>query len=341
MSNQGSDWEGNPFDRPSGGGTVTAIAPGSLELLIERQITEKPVSHWGLAWRRLKRHKLAMIGLVVIILVVILSALAPLIAPYDYEVIDLNHSFAPFFSRGEPGQAMHYLGTDKLGRDILSRLLYAGRISLVVALSVTLASITIGMVIGAVAGSFGRATETMLMRFTDVMLTLPTLPLLLVLSSSLRQYAQIQDFLGSNSSVLIIILILVVFGWMNVTRLVHSSVLSLRSQEFVQASRALGAGQYHIIFRHLLPNSLAPIIVSATLAFGGVIIAESALSFLGFGIMPPVPTWGNMLNEARNSPLQHLFIQALSPGFCIFITVLSINFIGDGLRDALDPRLKM
>jgi peptide/nickel transport system permease protein len=179
------------------------------------------------------------------------------------------------------------------------------------------------------------------MRFTDVMLTLPTLPLLLVLSSSLRQYGQIQDFLGSNASVLIIIFVLVVFGWMSVARLVYSSVLSLRAQEFVQASRAMGAGQYQIIFRHLIPNSLAPIIVAATLAFGGVIIAESALSFLGFGIMPPVPTWGNMLNEARNSPLQYLFVQALSPGFFIFITVLAVNFIGDGLRDALDPRLKM
>jgi peptide/nickel transport system permease protein len=272
---------------------------------------------------------------------VLLSVLAPWIAPYDYEAIDLNHSFAPFFSKGEPGQAMHLLGTDKLGRDIFSRLLYAGRISLVVALTVTLIGVAIGMLIGAVAGSFGKTTETLLMRFTDVMLTLPTLPLLLVLSSSLRQYGQIQDFLGSNASVMIIILVLVVFGWMSVARLVYSSVLSLRSQEFVQASRAMGAGQYQIIFKHLIPNSFAPIIVAATLAFGGVIIAESALSFLGFGIMPPVPTWGNMLNEARNSPLQYLFVQALSPGFFIFITVLAVNFIGDGLRDALDPRLKM
>lgn len=341
MGNQNRDWEARLVDRPSGEETVTVLAADSLDMPSDRRTTEKPVSHWGLAWRRLRRHKLAMLGLVVITTVVLISALATWIAPYEYEVIDLGNSFAPFFSPGEPGQPMHVLGTDKLGRDIFSRLLYAGRISLIVALSVTLVSITIGMVIGAVAGSFGKLTEAVLMRFTDIMLTLPALPLLLVLSSSLRQYAQIQDFLGSNTSVLIIIFILVVFGWMNVTRLVHSSVLSLRAQEFVQASRAMGAGNFHIIFRHLLPNSLAPIIVSATLAFGGVIIAESALSFLGFGIMPPVPTWGNMLNEARNSPLQYLFIQALSPGFFIFITVLSINFIGDGLRDALDPRLKM
>lgn len=341
MTDPGSDLKESQYDGNSRGVTVTSITAESLDLSLEKKVAERSISQWGLAWRRLRRHKLAMFGLVVLLLIVSASLLAPWIAPYNYEVIDLKRSFAPLFSEGEPGQAMHYLGTDKLGRDIFSRLLYAGRISLVVALTVTLLSISIGMVIGAVAGSFGKTTETVLMRLTDIMLTLPNLPLLLVLSSSLRQYAQIQDFLGSNASVLIIIFILVVFGWMNVTRLVHSSVLSLRSQEFVQASHALGGGQGHVIFRHLLPNSLAPIIVSATLAFGGVIIAESALSFLGFGIMPPVPTWGNMLNEARNSPLQYLFIQALSPGFCIFITVLSINFIGDGLRDALDPRLKM
>jgi len=141
--------------------------------------------------------------------------------------------------------------------------------------------------------------------------------------------------------VVVIILILTVFGWMTIARLVRGSVLSLRSQEFIEATRALGGNQARIIFMHLVPNSLAPIIVAATLGFGQVIISESALSFLGFGVMPPVPTWGNMLNEARNSPLEFLFTQALSPGFCIFLTVLSINFIGDGLRDALDPRLKL
>jgi peptide/nickel transport system permease protein len=179
------------------------------------------------------------------------------------------------------------------------------------------------------------------MRLADIMLTLPFLPMVLVLSSSLRQYASLQDFLGSNLSVVIIILVLLLFGWMVTARLVRGSVLSLRSQDFIAASQALGASQARIIRRHLIPNSLAPIIVAATLGFGGIIVAESALSFLGFGVMPPVPTWGNMLNEARNSPLQYLLTQALSPGLCIFLTVLAINFVGDGLRDALDPRLKM
>lgn len=310
-------------------------------LRLEPIANEKPMSQWGLAWRRLRRHKLAMVGLVTLVLVVVASLLAQWIAPYDYEEIHLDRSYAALMTPGGEGEPVHVLGTDKLGRDILSRLLYAGRISLGVALVVTFLNILLGTVIGASAGSFGGTIDTVLMRFADVMLTIPNLPLLLVISSSLRQYPALQKFLGSNLSVIIIILILVLFGWMTVSRLVRGSVLSLRGQTFIEASQALGAGRGRVIFSHLVPNSLAPIIVAATLGFGGVIISESALSFLGFGIMPPVPTWGNMLNEARNSPLEYLFIQALSPGFCIFLTVLSVNFIGDGLRDALDPRLKL
>jgi peptide/nickel transport system permease protein len=199
----------------------------------------------------------------------------------------------------------------------------------------------VGIVIGATAGAFGGKADTVLMRFADVMLTLPTLALLLVLSSSLRQFTALRNFLGSNLSVVIIIFVLTLFGWMTVSRLVRGSVLSLRSQDFISATRALGGGQRRIIFAHLVPNSLAPIIVATTLGFGAVIISESALSFLGFGVMPPVPTWGNMLNDARGAPLEYLFTQTLSPGFAIFVTVLAINFLGDGLRDALDPRLKM
>lgn len=318
--------------------TATATTTANIGDL---KSTEKPVSQWAIAWKRLRRHRLAMIGLVSFILIVIASVLAPVIAPYDYEEINLDQSYAPFMSPGEAGRPDHFLGTDKLGRDILSRLLYAGRISLVVALVVTVFSILIGATIGAISGSFGGATDTVLMRFTDIMLTLPLLPLLLILSSNLRQFVQLQDLLGSNLSVVIIIFVLVIFGWMGTARLVRGSVLSLRTQDFIEATRALGSNRSRIIFRHLMPNSMAPIIVAATLGFGGIIILEAALSFLGFGVMPPVPTWGNMLNEARNSPLEYLFVQALSPGFMIFVVVLSINFIGDGLRDALDPRLSI
>lgn len=313
----------------------TRAEPTSIRAL------DKPESQWLVAWRRLRRHKLAMFGLFTLAVVVVLSIGAEWIAPYPYDEIDLVRHYAPLMSPGDEGMPVHVLGTDKLGRDILSRLLYAGRISLTVALFTTLATMLVGTLVGAVSGAFGGWIDSVLMRFADLMLTLPNLPILLILSSSLRQYQSLQDFLGSNLSVVIIIFVLVIFGWMGVARLVRGSVLSLRSQEFIEATHALGGSRARIIFDHLIPNSIAPIIVAATLEFGAVIISESALSFLGFGVMPPVPTWGNMLNEARNSPLEFLFTQALSPGFCIFLTVLSINFLGDGLRDALDPRLKL
>ncbi len=320
--------------------TTTTSTAQPQEVLTLAQ--ERPSGgQWSLAWRRLRRHRLAMIGLVVLIVIVLASLSAEWIAPYSYEEIDLSKIYQPLMTPGQPGRPMHYLGTDGLGRDVLSRLLYAGRVSLGVALTVTILVTTVGVTIGSVAGFFGGVVDTILMRFTDIMLTLPDLPLLLILSSSLRQFVALQNLLGDLLGVVIIIVVLTAFGWMSDARLVQGQSLSLRSREFIDASRSLGASQARIIFRHIVPNSLAPIIVSATLGFGGVVIAESALSFLGFGIMPPIPTWGNMLNDARNAPLQYLFVQALSPGFCIFVTVLSINFIGDGLRDALDPRLKM
>jgi peptide/nickel transport system permease protein len=318
---------------------MAATTAESLKL--DPVATSKPVSQWGLAWRRLRRHKLAMVGLVMLVAIVLMSLAADIIAPYPFEDIDLKRPYAPLFTPGAPGRPIHILGTDALGRDIASRLLYAGRISLGVALVTTLLTMSVGIVIGATAGAFGGKADTVLMRFADVMLTLPTLALLLVLSSSLRQFGALQKFLGSNLSVVIIIFVLTLFGWMTVSRLVRGSVLSLRSQDFISATRALGGGQRRIIFAHLVPNSLAPIIVATTLGFGAVIISESALSFLGFGVMPPVPTWGNMLSDARGAPLEYLFTQTLSPGFAIFVTVLAINFLGDGLRDALDPRLKM
>ncbi len=214
-------------------------------------------------------------------------------------------------------------------------------ISLLVALITTTLTVIVGTIVGAVAGISVVGLIRCSCALPTCCLTLPTLPCSWCLSSSLRQFVALQNFLGSKLSVVIIIFVLVVFGWMGVSRLVRGSVLSLRGQDFISATRALGGSQSRIIFNHLVPNSLAPIIVAATLGFGGVIISESALSFLGFGVMPPTPTWGNMLNEARGAPLEYLFTQTLSPGLCIFITVLAVNFLGDGLRDALDPRLKL
>lgn len=318
--------------------STTAVQATDTQVIMKDQSSG---GQWALAWRRLRRHRLAMVGLVVLLVIVLASLAAEWIAPYSYEEIDLGKTYAPLMSAGQPGFPTHYLGTDGLGRDVFTRLLYAGRVSLGVALSVTILVTLIGVVIGATAGYFGGTIDTLLMRFADVMLTLPDLPLLLIVSSSLRQFVSLQEALGDLLGVIIIVFVLTLFGWMSDARLVRGQALSLRSREFIDASRSLGASQARIIFTHIVPNSLAPIIVAATLGFGGVIISESALSFLGFGIMPPIPTWGNMLNDARSAPLQYLFVQALSPGFCIFLTVLSINFIGDGLRDALDPRLKM
>ena len=230
---------------------------------LEPTATENPVGQWTLVWRRLRRHKLAMIGLGVLGTVVLLSLLAQWIAPYSYEEIDLRHGYAPLMAAGQPGRALHFLGTDKLGRDIFSRLLYAGRISLGVALVVTVLTTVMGTLLGAISGALSGIVDTILMRFTDVMLTLPFLPMVLVLSSSLRQYAGLQKFLGSSFSVFIIVFVLVLFGWMGNARLVRGSVLSLREQDFIAASRALGAGNNRIILRHLVPNSLAPIKVPA------------------------------------------------------------------------------
>jgi peptide/nickel transport system permease protein len=315
----------------------------SIELERVPEKEDKSAGQWTLIWRRLRRHKLAMGGLIVMVLITMISLLAPWVAPYSYEEQNYHALYLSWFSPGDPGRPMHWMGTDGLGRDTLTRVLYAGRISLVVALVVTVLNIILGTGIGSISGFFGGTIDSLLMRFTDLMLTLPQLPVLIILSSSLRQFASLQNFLGSNLSVVVIVFVLVIFAWMGDARLVRGSVLSLRSQEFVEASRALGAGSWRIISKHLVPNSMAPIIVAATLGFGGVIISESALSFLGFGVMPPVPTWGNMLNEARSAPQigYTLFTQSLAPGLLIFLTVLSINFIGDGLRDALDPRLKL
>ncbi len=314
-----------------------------VELGREQEHEEKPVSHWMLVWRRLRRHKLAMAGFAVFFVIISLSLLAKWIAPYSFDEQDFSRIYTAWLSQGNAGQSLHLMGTDSLGRDTFTRILYAGRISLEVALSVTIITTMLGALIGAISGFLGGSTNSILMRFTDLMYTLPDLPLLLILSASLRQFVGLQNLLGSNLSVIIIVFVLAAFGWMTNARLVRGSVLSLREQNFIEAARALGASKSRIIFQHLIPNSLAPIIVAATLGFGAVIISESALSFLGFGVMPPVPTWGNMLNEARGAPQigYTLFYQTMAPGLCIFLTVLAINFIGDGLRDALDPRLKL
>lgn len=294
------------------------------ELDIQQALTAREESQLAVIWRRFRRHRLALFGVFVIALFSFSALLAPWLTPYDPTAISLLER-----SVG-PGVNGHFLGTDELGRDILTRLLYAGRISLSVAFITTILSQFIGVVVGAISGYYSGVIDALLMRFVDFMLTIPTLPILLVVSA----------ILGKGGGPWLIISILTVFGWMGAARLLRGMILSLKEQEFTEASRALGAGDLRIITRHLIPNAIAPIIVSATLYVGEVIIIEAVLSFLGFGIQPPTPTWGQMLQNVQHDMFTAPW-KAFFPGFMIFMTSLSFNFIGDGLRDALDPRLKL
>ncbi|HEU5297933.1 MAG TPA: ABC transporter permease [bacterium] len=279
-------------------------------------------SYWQVAWRRFRKHRLALVGGTLALGLTLMALLAPWIAPYAADRMALGARWAP------PGAA-HWLGTDELGRDVLTRMMYAGRVSLLVGYIVAVNVAVIGMLVGAVSGFYGGVVDGALMRLVDVLLSVPTLPLYLILSAIIP-----------GGGVSRIILIFTAFGWTGVARLVRAQVLALRRLEFVDAARAVGVSEARIIIRHLLPNAMAPVIVAATLAVGGAILGESALSFLGLGITPPTPSWGNMLQRAQeyiwNAP--HL---AVFPGLFIFVTVLSFNFLGDGLRDALDPRLKL
>ncbi|MGQ9753213.1 MAG: ABC transporter permease [Thermaceae bacterium] len=388
---------------------------------------QKSQSTWALAWRRFRRHRMAMASLVVIVLLVLMALFAPWIAPYDPTAQPTGPDVGQYYF--QPPSREHLLGTDDLGRDVLSRIIYGSRISLLVGFAVAFSSVILGTLMGTLAGYFsGRPLrfylgplrrekegfsppsfavwrvfswalyygflyvalsiawtlskdglaagslgsalgfglvlllvgwaaifglygqirldlDVAISRLIDFMLTIPTLPLLLVLSALLRdpqvkvgQWAQ--EVFGDAASVFIIIAILALFGWLGTARLVRGSILSLREQDYATAAQALGASDGRIMFRHLVPNTLAPLIVQATLQVGGAILVEAALSFLGFGIQPPVATWGNMLTNAQ----EYIFTApwlALPPGFMIFLTVLAFNYLGDGLRDALDPRSRL
>ncbi len=281
------------------------------EALIER-------GQWNMVWLRLRRHRLAICALCVLSVIVLLVLIGPILSPHSYDKVRLRE-------RLQEPSSVHWLGTDELGRDALARLLHGGRVSLLVGVSAALLSSFLGIFIGAIAGYYGKLTDSLLMRGTDIMLSIPNIPLLLILSR----------FVGG--SVWGIVTILMMFGWMSLARIVRGSILSLREIEFVDAARVVGAHPWRILFLHIVPNTLAPILVYTTLNIGYAILAESSLSYLGLGIQPPVPSWGNMLLNAQ----QHLGEApwlALFPGLMIFLSLLSINFLGDGLRDALDPR---
>jgi peptide/nickel transport system permease protein len=288
-------------------------------------------------WTRLRRHKLAIAGLFVLGLMVLAAAFAGQLAPFDPNGIDNVHwqgtPLPPCFQAASQCGG-HQLGTDEVGRDLLSRLLFGARISLTVGLFAVLMEILIGTILGAVAGYYGGWVDYALMRLTDVFLSIPLLPLLLVLTAIVAA--------SSSKAALsfgVIVIIIGALSWPSVARLVRASFLSLREREFAEAARAVGNNDGRIIFRHLLPNAVAPIVVQATLDVAGVIILESTLSFLGLGIQPPTASWGNMLANAQSN-LSQAWWAAVFPGLCILVTVLAINYIGDGLRDALDPNMR-
>lgn len=277
-------------------------------------------SFWAAAWRRLRRHRLATLGMGIIAGIVLLAVFAPWVAPADPLAIDYAHPAVP------PGVAGHLLGTDAVGRDILARLIYGTRVSLQVGLVAVGIAATLGTAVGLAAGYYGGWVDSVLMRTVDVFLAFPVIVLAIGIIAVL------------GPSLVNVMIALGLVAWTTYARVVRGQVLVLRELEFVHAARALGAGDRRVLVRHILPNTLAPVIVLATVGMATAIIAEAALSFLGLGVQPPTPSWGTMLNEGRGFLRTAPHISTF-PGLAIMLTVLGFNFLGDGLRDALDPRL--
>jgi peptide/nickel transport system permease protein len=286
-------------------------------------------SLWVETFRRFRRHRLATFGAAVLVVLMVAVVVGPFIYRVPIDEID-------FKAKLKGPSWAHPLGTDDLGQDLLARMLYGGRISLAVGITAMLIAIVIGVAVGAVAGHFGGGVDHTLMRITDLFISLPQLPLLLLIIYLFRD--ALKKVLGPEVGVFVMI-VAVVGGlrWMPVARLVRAQILSLREKEFVEAARSLGAPAFRQVARHILPNAMGPVIVAGTIDVAAAIIAESSLSFLGLGFPPDIPTWGRILYDAKDN-LDFAPHWAIFPGTAIFLTVLSINYIGDGLRDALDPR---
>jgi peptide/nickel transport system permease protein len=271
-------------------------------------------------WGALKANRLALTGLAIVAALLLIALLAPVISPHDPNAIDVEAILLP------PG-AGHLFGTDELGRDVLSRMIHGSRISLQVGLVSAGLSTLIGVLLGALAGYYGRWVEAAIMRFVDMMLCFPTFFLILAVIALLEP------------SIINIMIVIGLTSWMGVARLVRAELLSLKEREYVLAARSLGASDARIIFRHLLPNAMAPVLVAATLGVAGAILTESGLSFLGLGVQPPDASWGNILNQGKAN-IEIAWWLSLYPGLAILVTVLGYNLLGEGIRDALDPRLR-
>lgn len=270
-------------------------------------------------WKRFRTNHFAVVGGIIVLLLFIVSVLAPFITPCDPGAIDAYHVLLP-------PSAGHWFGTDELGRDVFTRIVYGARISLRVGFVAVGIAVAIGTVIGLVSGYYGGFVDNLFMRFVDIMLCFPTFFLILAVIAMLEP------------SIWYIMIIIGLTGWMGVARLVRAEVLSIRERDYVLAARALGASDLRIIFRHILPNAVPPVLVSATLGVAGAILTESALSFLGIGVQPPTPSWGNILTSGKDY-IEFAWWLSLFPGLAILVTVLAYNLLGEGIRDALDPRL--
>jgi peptide/nickel transport system permease protein len=297
------------------------------------ELETEPLTLTQLTWRRFRRHKMALAGAIFLLLLILYSFVGSLLLTEEYA------NFNDTNIRLQAPSSSHPYGTDSIGRDVLARTIYGGQISLLIGLTAVIIEVFIGVLIGALAGYYGGLIDSILMRITEAMLNIPEIFLLIVMAKYFGGKIPNVNFLGRDlsGSVVVIVVIIGLTSWMYLARIVRAEFLSLKSNDFVLAARATGTPNREIIFRHILPNSIAPIVVSATLGVANAILAEAYISFLGLGVQPPTATWGNMLDGANNyletAPWLWFF-----PGLFILITVLSINFMGDGLRDALDPR---
>lgn len=270
-------------------------------------------------WHRFKKNPLSVAGLVIIAFLAMIAILAPVISPYEPTKINVHNVLSPPSSE-------HLFGTDELGRDVLSRMIWGARISLMVGFIAVGIAITIGTIVGSISGYYGGKIDAVLMRFVDMMLAFPTFFLILAVIAIVEP------------SISTIMIVIGLTGWMDVARLVRAEFLTLKERDFVLAARAIGASDLRVMFRHIIPNALSPVFVAATFGIAGAILVESGLSFLGLGVQPPDPSWGNILTSGKDNITVAWWL-SLFPGLAILITVLSYNLVGEGLRDAIDPRL--
>lgn len=281
---------------------------------------------WRVAWERFRKNKLSMAGAIIFLIIVLAVIIVPIVSPYSLHQLDLPNKL-------QPPSGAHWLGTDEQGRDLFMRVFYGGRISIFIGVLTAGVTVILGATMGGIAGYYGGMVDNILMRITEIVYSLPFYPLVITLSFALMWKVD------SSMKMYLVMFILAILTWPGLARMVRGQILSLREQDFMVATKALGLSTKSKIVRHLLPNTLAYIIVNATLGMGGAILTEASLSFLGLGVIPPTPTWGNMIERARDSFIftKHPWVW-IPPGILIMLTVVSINLLGEGLRDAFDPK---